>query len=78
MREHSSAHVHPLEHVRPLSRTAAPGTHDDDAVPEVFALRAVGDDDLLARLTALVRQSRHVEADLVAHISEVDERRLYA
>jgi hypothetical protein len=35
-------------------------------------------DDLLARLSGLLRQSRRVEADLVAHIGEVDARRLYA
>jgi hypothetical protein len=29
-------------------------------------------------LSELLRQSRHVEAELVAHIGEVDERRLYA
>ncbi len=36
------------------------------------------DDDLLRRLTALVEDSRRVEAELVAHIGEVDDRRLYA
>ena len=39
---------------------------------------AISDDELLRRLTDLLRQSRRVEADLVAHIGEVDERRLYA
>jgi uncharacterized protein DUF222 len=38
----------------------------------------VPDDELLLRLAALVRQSRRIEADLVAHIGEADERRLYA
>jgi len=42
------------------------------------ALRAVPDDELLSRLSDLVSQSRRVEADLVAHIGEVDERRLFA
>ena len=41
-------------------------------------LELVSDDDLLRRLAELTRQSRRVEADLVAHIGEVDERRLYA
>jgi hypothetical protein len=41
-------------------------------------LQSVSDDDLLLRLSELVHQSRRVEADLVAHIGEVDERRLYA
>ncbi len=43
-----------------------------------LALREVHDDELLRRLGELVRQSRRVEADLVAHIGEVDERRLFA
>jgi hypothetical protein len=43
-----------------------------------LALRAVPDDELLRRLSELVCRSRRVEADLVAHIGEVDERRLFA
>jgi hypothetical protein len=35
-------------------------------------------DELLRRLSGLLRQSRRVEADLVAHVGEVDARRLYA
>jgi hypothetical protein len=42
------------------------------------ALHTVPDDELITRLAELVSQSRRVEADLVAHIGEVDERRLYA
>ena len=41
-------------------------------------LESVPDDELLRRLSELLRQSRRVEADLVAHIGEVDARRLYA
>jgi len=41
-------------------------------------LKSISDDELLRRLSELLRQSRRVEADLVAHIAEVDERRLYA
>jgi hypothetical protein len=41
-------------------------------------LQSISDDDLLLRLSELVQQSRRVEADLVAHIGEVDERRLFA
>ena len=41
-------------------------------------LNSVPDDELLRRLVALLQQSRRVEADLVAHIGEVDARRLYA
>ncbi len=42
------------------------------------ALHAVSDDELLLRLGELVSHSRRVEADLVAHIGEVEEPRLYA
>jgi hypothetical protein len=38
----------------------------------------VSDDELLRRLSSLLRDSRRVEADLVDHIAEVDDRRLYA
>jgi len=38
----------------------------------------ISDDDLLRRLTELLTKSRHVEAELIAHIGEVDARRLYA
>jgi len=41
-------------------------------------LESVSDDELLRHLTELLQQSRRVESDLVAHIGEVDERRLYA
>ena len=42
------------------------------------ALHSIPDDELLRRLHELVVHSRGTEADLVAHIGEVDERRLYA
>ena len=41
-------------------------------------LATISDDELLRRLVDLLRQSRRVESDLVAHIAEVDQRRLYA
>jgi len=41
-------------------------------------LHAIPDDELLRRLGELVSHSRCVEADLVAHIGEVEKRRLYA
>jgi hypothetical protein len=41
-------------------------------------LDSIPDDELLDRLSQLLRDSRRVEADLVAHIGEVDSRRLYA
>lgn len=42
------------------------------------SLQSITDDALLRRLGELTRQSRRVEVDLVAHIGEVDARRLYA
>jgi len=41
-------------------------------------LQSIPDDELVRRLELLMRESRRVEADVVAHIAEVDERRLYA
>ena len=41
-------------------------------------LTSLSDEVLLARLVDLVGQSRRVEAEVVAHIGEVDARRLYA
>ena len=41
-------------------------------------LKSISDDDLLRRLSGLVQESRRVESELVAHIAEVGERRLYA
>ena len=41
-------------------------------------LTSFSDDDLLRRLSDLLGRSRRDEADLVAHIGEVDRRRLYA
>ena len=41
-------------------------------------LGTVSDDELIRRLGELVAHSHRVEADLVAHIGELDERQLYA
>ena len=41
-------------------------------------LASVPDDVLLRRLAEILGQSRRVEADLIAHIAEVDGRRLWA
>ncbi len=41
-------------------------------------LESIPDAELLRRLVELMGRSRRVEADIVAHIAEVDERRLYA
>jgi hypothetical protein len=40
-------------------------------------LRSLTDTELLGRLTDLVRQTRRVESELIAHMGEVDARRLY-
>jgi hypothetical protein len=42
------------------------------------SLTSFSDEELLRRLSNLLGQSRRDEADLVAHIGEVDRRRLYA
>ncbi len=44
----------------------------------VHDLKSITDDELLRRLEGLVGQHRRVECELIAHIGEVDERRLYA
>ena len=41
-------------------------------------LKSLSDDELLLRLSNVLKQSRRVEAVLVAHIAEVDARRLFA
>ena len=41
-------------------------------------LQSLSDDELLRRLSDLTQQSRRLESELVAHIGEVDERKLYA
>ena len=50
------------------------------AIPSqpLVALTSLSDDELLHRLSAILTASRRVEALLVAHIGEVDSRRLYA
>ena len=44
----------------------------------MLSLKRVRDEDLLRQLLELVKQSRGVEAEVVAHIGEVELRRLYA
>jgi hypothetical protein len=41
-------------------------------------LKSISDAELLRRLSELLQKSRRVESELVAHIAEVDARRLYA
>jgi hypothetical protein len=45
---------------------------------QLLSLQQLPDDELLLRLDALVSESHRIEAELVAHIGEVDARRLYA
>jgi hypothetical protein len=40
-------------------------------------IRSLSDDELLHCLSALLSNSRRIESELVAHIAEVDDRRLY-
>jgi hypothetical protein len=40
-------------------------------------LHALTDDELLERLSSLVSRAKRIESEIVAHISEVDERKLY-
>jgi hypothetical protein len=42
------------------------------------SISKISDDELLLRLSALLKSSRRVEAELIAHIGEADQRRLYA
>jgi hypothetical protein len=44
----------------------------------MLSLKGVRDEDLLRQLLQLVKQCRGVEAEVVAHIGEVELRRLYA
>jgi len=41
-------------------------------------LQSLSDDELLHNLSEIMQQSRRVDAELVAHIGEVDHRRLFA
>lgn len=45
---------------------------------QTLTLATVPDDELLRRLSELLCDSRRTEVDLVAHVGEVDGRRLYA
>ena len=68
--------------VRCVAPRALPGGRETAAyivrMRHTRSLELIPDDDLLRRLVEILRQSRRVEADLVAHIGEVDARRLYA
>src|SRR5471030_1698840 len=42
-----------------------------------YRLSGVGDEQLLAALSVLVRRENDLMSDLLAHLAELDERRLY-
>jgi len=42
------------------------------------SIAALSDDELLRGLSAVLQQSRRVEAEVVVHIGEVEARRLFA
>ena len=46
--------------------------------PKLESISTLSDDELLRRLPELLKKSRRVESELIAHIGEVDQRRLYA
>jgi hypothetical protein len=45
---------------------------------KLTSISKISDDELLQRLSELLQKSRRVESELIAHIGEVDSRRLYA
>ena len=45
---------------------------------KIEELKSLSDDELLRRLSDVLKQSRRIESVLVAHIAEVDVRRLFA
>jgi hypothetical protein len=45
---------------------------------QLQSFSSMADDELLHNLSEILQQSRRVDAELVAHIGEVDDRRLYA
>jgi hypothetical protein len=57
-----------------LSTTTGPRSGEGRFAP----LTSLNDDELLGRLSALVKSSRSTEADLLRHLAEADARRLYA
>src|SRR5688572_21941080 len=63
---------------RPALPAVLGGRLSQTTLQIIQSIRSLSDDDVLQRLAALLRASRRVEAVLVAHIGEVDARRLYA
>jgi hypothetical protein len=64
-------------HTRPPLRSL-PSRPEVRPLPSPRPPRWLSDDELLRRVSDLLGQSRHSEAELVAHLAEVDERRLFA
>ena len=58
--------------------TFVPGPDHKKHMNNIDELKSLSDDELLHRVSDLLAQSRRVEWVLVAHIAEVDARRLYA
>src|SRR5712691_10472340 len=78
----ASGRLFEAESASTLRPRALPGSRKPGAyipvMEEKRPLQSIPDDELLHRLAELIGQSRRVEADIVAHIAEVDARRLYA
>ncbi len=60
------------------SPTGASPTGASPTGPSTPDLARIPDDELIGRLRSLIADSRRVEADLLAHLGEVDARRLFA
>ena len=69
---------HGSPHVAIVAQRCAPRRSYIAVMEQGRELHTVPDDALLLRLQELVAHSHRLEADLVAHIGEVDERRLFA
>ena len=61
-----------------LTTGSRAGSQPCESDGTVLRLRRLSDDELLCGLSSLLGQSRRIEWELVAHIGEVEERRLYA
>lgn len=67
-----------MTHTR-VSNAHLTDTHVADThVADKHSLGTIPDAELLRRLRDILRDSRRTESDLVAHVGEVDRRRLYA
>jgi hypothetical protein len=73
----SKTHPGPWRHARSIPGPRKVAAYIVGMEP-TRSLEQLTDGELLLRLADILRQSRRSEADLVAHIGEVDARRLYA